>query len=78
MKEAVIIPKMGANIDEARLLRWLKQPGDRVEDLEPLFEIETQKGVFEVESELAGTLAEIVHESGTFKENDVIGYLETE
>ena len=77
MKVEVIIPKMGANITEAKLLRWFKKPGETVQDLEPLFEIETSKAVFEVESEYSGTLVEILHTTGTFKENAVIGYMET-
>ena len=78
MRAEIIIPQMGANIDEAKILRWMKALGERVEDLEPLLEIETTKAVFEVEAECSGKLAEIVHETGTFAIGTVVGYVESD
>ncbi len=77
MRAEIIIPQMGANIDEAKILSWTKAVGDPVEDLEPLLEIETTKAVFEVEAECSGTLVEIVHETGTHPVGTVVGYVET-
>ena len=78
MRIEIVIPQMGANITEGKLLRWFKKPGDGVQDLEPLYELETSKAVFEIESECAGTLVEITRESGVFKQGEVVGYMETE
>lgn len=52
----VEVPNQGLTITEAKLLRWLKQLGDRVEKGEALFEIETDKAVQIVESPEAGSL----------------------
>lgn len=78
MKVAITIPQMGASIDKAKILRWTKAVGERVADLEPLVEVETSKAVFEIEAEHSGRLVEILHASGTFPIQTVIGYLETD
>jgi pyruvate/2-oxoglutarate dehydrogenase complex dihydrolipoamide acyltransferase (E2) component len=77
MRAEIRIPHMGANIDKAKILRWRKTVGERVEDLEPLVEVETSKAVLEIEAECGGTLVAIVHASGTFPIQTVIGYIET-
>ena len=74
----VIVPQLGANIDKGKILKWFKKPGDRVEDLEPLFELETSKAVFEVQAEMPGVLADIVHAQGTFPAGAVVGHIETD
>jgi pyruvate dehydrogenase E2 component (dihydrolipoamide acetyltransferase) len=55
----VVMPQMGESIMEGTIIRWLKQPGDRVEKDEPLFEISTDKVDAEIPSTVAGILAEI-------------------
>lgn len=50
----VILPKLGLTMDEGRLAAWLKKEGDRVEEGEILFEVETDKATMEVESPVAG------------------------
>ena len=55
----VVMPQMGESIMEGTIVRWLKQPGDRVEKDEPLFEISTDKVDAEIPSTVAGILAEI-------------------
>ena len=55
----VVMPQMGESIMEGTITRWLKQPGDRVEKDEPLFEISTDKVDAEIPSTVAGVLAEI-------------------
>lgn len=52
----VRIPQMGEGLQEARLVGVLKQPGDTVRRDEPLYQMETDKAVMDVESPFAGTL----------------------
>ncbi|MER3495716.1 MAG: hypothetical protein C4320_02160, partial [Armatimonadota bacterium] len=54
----VTIPQIGEGLQEARLVGVLKQPGDRVERDEPIYQMETDKAVMDVESPYAGTLIE--------------------
>ncbi len=55
----LILPKMGESVMEARIIRWLKKSGDRVEVDEPVLEIATDKVDSEVPSPVSGVLAEI-------------------
>ena len=60
----VVMPKMGESIQEGKVLRWLKKPGDKVERDEILLEISTDKVDTEVPSPVAGTLAELLAAEG--------------
>jgi pyruvate dehydrogenase E2 component (dihydrolipoamide acetyltransferase) len=60
----VIMPKMGDAMTEGKVLRWMKQPGDRVARGEAIAEIETDKVNVDLEAEEAGTLAEVVVPAG--------------
>lgn len=47
-----------------RIVRWLKNDGDRVEKGEAIVIIETEKVTFEVEAEQSGTLSKIMAQAG--------------
>ena len=64
MTTKVNFPKSGMGIQEGTIVRWLKAVGDRVEQGEPIVEIETAKAVQEVEAPVAGTLTEILLPEG--------------
>jgi pyruvate dehydrogenase E2 component (dihydrolipoamide acetyltransferase) len=69
----VVMPQMGESITEGTLTKWLKQPGERVERDEPLFEISTDKVDAEIPSPAAGILGEIkVQEGATVQINTVV------
>ena len=61
----VIMPQMGESIFEGTITKWLKKPGDTVQQDEPLFEISTDKVDAEIPSPAAGVLSEIKIEAGT-------------
>lgn len=62
----LIMPKMSDAMEEGKILRWLKNPGDMVEKGEPIAEIETDKANVELEAPDSGVLAEIkAHEGET-------------
>jgi 2-oxoglutarate dehydrogenase E2 component (dihydrolipoamide succinyltransferase) len=66
------MPKMGESIIEATILRWTKQPGDRVEQDETVLEVATDKVDSEVPSPVSGVMVEIL-----FRENDVVAINKT-
>jgi pyruvate/2-oxoglutarate dehydrogenase complex dihydrolipoamide acyltransferase (E2) component len=77
MAVEVTIPKLGLTMQEATVVKWLKQPGEAVTSGEPLLEIETEKITCEVESPASGTLREIVVPDGTVAAvAAVIGWIE--
>jgi pyruvate dehydrogenase E2 component (dihydrolipoamide acetyltransferase) len=61
----VIMPQMGESIFEGTITKWLKKPGDTVQQDEPLFEISTDKVDAEIPSPVAGVLSEIKVQAGT-------------
>lgn len=63
----LVMPKLGESIMEATILKWLKQPGDKVAQDETVLEIATDKVDSEVPSTAAGVIEEIL-----FNVNDVV------
>jgi pyruvate dehydrogenase E2 component (dihydrolipoamide acetyltransferase) len=72
----VIMPQMGESIFEGTITKWLKKPGDTVQQDEPLFEISTDKVDAEIPSPVAGVLSEIKVEAGnTVQINTVVAVI---
>ena len=75
----VTISQLSESVAEATLLNWKKKPGDAVAQDEILFEIETDKVVFDVPSPSSGILFEIlVGDGGTVVANQVLARIDTE
>ncbi len=75
----VTISQLSESVAEATLLNWKKSPGDAVAEDEILFEIETDKVVFDVPSPSAGILFEIlVGDGGTVAPNQVLARIDSE
>ena len=79
MSSNVVVPQLGESIVEARVARWLKKVGDRVEAGEPLVELETDKIDLEVGAEQAGVLERIDREAGAdVKVGEVLAVVATD
>src|SRR5690606_12642157 len=73
------LPKMGESVSEATVVKWLKQPGDSIEEDEPVLEIATDKVDSDVPSPVSGILKEQrFSESDVAQVGDVIAIIETE
>lgn len=76
MAYAVIMPKAGMAMESGKVIRWLKSEGDRVEQGEPLLEIETDKVNMEVEAMNSGVLLKVLaHEGDEVPVVQTIGYI---
>jgi pyruvate dehydrogenase E2 component (dihydrolipoamide acetyltransferase) len=64
MAKEVLMPRMGYDMDEGTLLRWLKGIGDTIERGEPIAEIETDKTNLEIESFEGGVIHKFLIEEG--------------
>ena len=64
MAHNIILPKLGTNMTEATIIRWLKHDGDVVAVGEPLVEVETEKATFEVDAEVPGVLRSVLAKPG--------------
>src|SRR5688572_14785829 len=60
----IVVPTLGESVVEARVARWLKRAGDRVEVGEPVVELETEKIDLEVSAERSGVIASIARQEG--------------
>ena len=54
------MPKFGLTMQEGTIQQWFKSEGDRIEKGEPLFEVETEKVLYEVEAPASGCVARLL------------------
>tara|TARA_R110001583_G_scaffold184213_2_gene343359 strand:- start:20707 stop:21987 length:1281 start_codon:yes stop_codon:yes gene_type:complete len=60
MATEVKVPALGESVSEATIAKWYKKVGDTVAADEPIVELETDKVTVEVNSPVAGAIAELV------------------
>jgi 2-oxoisovalerate dehydrogenase E2 component (dihydrolipoyl transacylase) len=60
----VTMPQLGESVHEGTISKWLVQPGDKVEEFEPMVEVDTDKVNAEVPSPVTGVLREILAPEG--------------
>jgi pyruvate dehydrogenase E2 component (dihydrolipoamide acetyltransferase) len=60
----IVMPRLSDSMEEGVILAWLKQVGDEVAVGDELVEIETDKANMAYESDVAGTLTEILAQEG--------------
>jgi pyruvate dehydrogenase E2 component (dihydrolipoamide acetyltransferase) len=65
MAETINMPKLGFDMAEGTLVRWVKQVGEPINKGEVLAEIETDKATVEVESPASGVVLQHIVEQGT-------------
>jgi len=58
------MPKLDHTMEEGTVVAWRKQVGEQVQKGEVLLEVETNKAVLEVESNVSGVLRKILVEAG--------------
>ncbi|OGO24721.1 MAG: hypothetical protein A2Y54_03555 [Chloroflexi bacterium RBG_16_51_16] len=60
MAETVSMPKLGFDMQEGTLVRWVKNEGEQINKGDVLAEIETDKATVEVESSASGTVRKLL------------------
>lgn len=61
MSDSIVMPNLGFDSQESRLVEWLKQPGDPVKRGEAVAIIESDKAEIELESTVNGILIEHIY-----------------
>jgi pyruvate dehydrogenase E2 component (dihydrolipoamide acetyltransferase) len=56
MRHIIIMPDLGQTSSEAKIVSWLKKPGEKLALGEPLLEVETDKATMDVEAFVGGFL----------------------
>ena len=69
------MPSMGMYTEEGVLTSWLRAPGTRVTEGEPVAEITTEKATFEIPAPEEGTLHAVAAIGSTLKVEAVMGYI---
>ena len=64
MSTEALLPKIGFSMNEGVLTRWLVDDGAAVTQGQPLYELESEKSVQEVEAPASGTLKIVVTPNG--------------
>ena len=59
------MPSLGADMEDGTLIEWKKKPGDVVKRGDIIAEVDTQKGLIEIEVFDEGTIAELLIQEGT-------------
>ena len=73
----IVVPQLGESVVEARVAKWLKKEGDRVETGEPVVELETEKIDLEVGADHGGVIKAIKAKEGQdVKVGDVLAIVE--
>jgi pyruvate/2-oxoglutarate dehydrogenase complex dihydrolipoamide acyltransferase (E2) component len=58
------LEQLGAEMEYATVLRWLRREGEDVGEGEPLLEVEAEKANHEIEAPVSGRIASILAEEG--------------
>ena len=59
------LPDLGEGLTEGEIARWLVAEGDRVEEDQPLVEVQTDKATVEIPSPHAGIVLKVLVAEGT-------------
>ena len=79
MEKNINMPKLRPEMESGVLCAWLKDEGDSIAAGEPLFEIETDKVVNQIEATESGVLKKQLFEEGdTVKVDSAVAVLEAE
>lgn len=72
------MPKIGMEMTEGTLSRWLVEDGATVEKDQPIYEVETEKVESEVCAPEAGRLRQTAHPGAAYEVGSLLGYLNGE
>jgi pyruvate dehydrogenase E2 component (dihydrolipoamide acetyltransferase) len=71
------LPDVGEGIHEAEIVKWLVQEGERVQEFDPIVEVQTDKALVELPAPASGYIREILATSGTLaRVGDVLVVIE--
>jgi 2-oxoglutarate dehydrogenase dihydrolipoamide succinyltransferase (E2 component) len=76
MPTKLVMPLLGEAVTDATVTKWLKNPGDKVEEFEPILEVNTDKVDTEIPSPTNGVvLAALAKEGEVVKVGSILGWI---
>jgi len=76
MSTQVLLPKLGFSMTEGELVEWLAQDGATVTEGAPLYSLESEKAVQEVESPASGRLRILAAVGETYEVGTVLAEID--
>ena len=73
MSTQILLPKLGFSVNEGTVAEWLIADGAQVQQGQPLFSLESEKSVEEIEAPAAGILKIIKNAGESYPVGTVIG-----
>jgi pyruvate/2-oxoglutarate dehydrogenase complex dihydrolipoamide acyltransferase (E2) component len=73
MSTQILLPKLGFSMNEGTLSEWLVADGGAVEKGQPLYALESEKSVQEIEAPASGTLKIIKQAGEVYDVGTVLG-----
>jgi pyruvate/2-oxoglutarate dehydrogenase complex dihydrolipoamide acyltransferase (E2) component len=76
MSTEILLPKIGFSMNEGQIQEWLVADGGKVESGQPLFTVESDKSVNEIEAPASGKLRIVVQPEMTVEVGTLLGYID--
>jgi len=76
MSTDILLPKIGFSMNEGTVQTWMVEDGGQAVEGQPLYELESDKSVTEVEAPASGTLRIAVPAGETREVGTVLGTIE--
>ena len=73
MSTQILLPKLGFSMNEGTLAEWLVADGGAIQQGQPLYSLESEKSVQEIEAPASGTLKIIKQAGEIYEVGTVIG-----
>jgi pyruvate/2-oxoglutarate dehydrogenase complex dihydrolipoamide acyltransferase (E2) component len=73
MTMQILLPKLGFSVNEANLVEWMVADGTQVAKGDPLYALESEKSVQEIEAPVAGVLKIMKAAGAVYEVGTVIG-----
>lgn len=77
MKTILRVPKLAVSMQTGVLTAWLAQDGERVDQGQPLYTLEIEKSVMDVQAPATGMLKRIGVENETYKVGEILGEIDS-
>ncbi|HNB52126.1 MAG TPA: dihydrolipoamide acetyltransferase family protein [Anaerolineales bacterium] len=76
MPTQVLMPELGESVEEVTVTRWLKHEGDKINEFDPLLEVNTDKVDTEIPSPASGVVLKIlVSENTTVNKGQLLAWI---
>lgn len=72
MSTKILLPKIGFSMNEGTLTEWLVADGAEVAEGQPLYALESDKSVQEIEAPASGTLKIVATEGEVYQVGDLL------